>query len=96
MDKTGIHILDMPELEKPLLIAGFDGWGNALNISSGMVAYLIRHFKAQQFAELEPDTFYRYDEQRPRVIIEDGQCDSIVVLVEFSNQIIQYIFSHHA
>lgn len=72
MNDPGIHITEMPQLENPLLIAGFDGWGNALNISNGMVGYLIRHFKAQPFADLNPDIFYRYDEQRPRVIIEDG------------------------
>jgi proteasome assembly chaperone (PAC2) family protein len=72
MDNPGIHISEIPQLEKPLLIAGFDGWGNALNISNGMVSYLIRHFKAQEFADLNPDIFYRYDEQRPRVIIENG------------------------
>jgi len=72
MNDPGIHIKELPQLEKPLLIAGFNGWGNALNISDGMVSYLIRHFKARSFADLTPDIFYRYDEQRPRVIIEDG------------------------
>jgi proteasome assembly chaperone (PAC2) family protein len=72
MNDPGIHIKERPQLEKPLLIAGFNGWGNALNISDGMVSYLIRHFKARSFADLTPDIFYRYDEQRPRVIIEDG------------------------
>lgn len=72
MSDPGIHIKELPQLEKPLLIAGFDGWGNALNISTGMVSYFIRHFKAQSFADLSPDIFYRYDEHRPRVIIEDG------------------------
>jgi proteasome assembly chaperone (PAC2) family protein len=72
MDDPGIQIKKLPRLEKPLLVAGFDGWGNALNISNGMVGYLIRHFKAKSFAELNPDIFYRYDEQRPRVTIEDG------------------------
>ena len=72
MNDPGIHIKELPQLEKPLLIAGFNGWGNALNISDGMVSYLIRHFKARSFADLNPDIFYRYDEQRPRVIIEDG------------------------
>ena len=72
MNEPGIHIRKLPQLEKPLLIAGFDGWGNALNISNGMASYFIRHFKAQPFADLNPDIFYRYDEHRPRVIIEDG------------------------
>ena len=61
-----------PIPKDPLLIAGFDGWGNALNISNGMANYLIRRMKAQPFADLDADTFYRYDDQRPRVSIEGG------------------------
>ena len=72
MDERGIQIRELPQLKNPLLIAGFEGWGNALNISSGMVAYLIRRFKALRFADLDSDTFYRYDEQRPLVAIEEG------------------------
>jgi proteasome assembly chaperone (PAC2) family protein len=72
MNISGIQIHELPDLKNPLLIAGFDGWGNALKISSGMAAYLIRTFEAQRFAELDPDVFFRYDEKRPVVHIEDG------------------------
>ena len=72
MNDPGIHIKELPQLNSPLLIAGFDGWGNALNISNGMAGYLIRRMKAKQFADLDSDTFYRYDDQRPRVSIVDG------------------------
>ena len=72
MRSDGIHIQDLPDLKNPVLIAGFDGWGNALKISSGMAAYLIRSFRAQPFAEMDPDVYYRYDELRPVVSIEDG------------------------
>ena len=72
MNEPGIQINNLPDLKNPLLIAGFDGWGNALKISSGMVAYFIRKFKAQRFAEINPDQFFRYDEMRPVVHIEEG------------------------
>ncbi len=72
MSDHGIHIKELPKLKNPLLIAGFDGWGNALNISKGMVNYLIRRMKAMHFADLDPDTFYRYDDQRPQVSIVGG------------------------
>ncbi len=72
MRSDGIHIHELPDLKNPLLIAGFDGWGNALKISSGMAAYLIRSFKAQPFAAMDPDAYYRYDELRPVVQIEEG------------------------
>ena len=72
MNDPGIQFKEIPQLKNPLLVAGFNGWGNALNVSDGMARYLIRYFEAQPFADLDPDKFYRYDEQRPRVNIEAG------------------------
>jgi proteasome assembly chaperone (PAC2) family protein len=77
MSESGIQIDEFPDLKNPLLIAGFDGWGNALKISSGMAAYLIRTFKAQRFAQINPDVFFRYDEMRPVVNIEEGVFKSL-------------------
>lgn len=77
MSETGIQINTLPTLNNPLLIAGFSGWGNAMSVSSGMVAYLIRKLTARPFAGLNPDTFYRYDESRPEVNIIDGNLISL-------------------
>jgi proteasome assembly chaperone (PAC2) family protein len=66
-------ILDrVPSLRNPLLIAGFEGWGNALNLSKGMVDFLIEKLQARPFARIHPDSFYRFDENRPVVEIQDG------------------------
>jgi proteasome assembly chaperone (PAC2) family protein len=78
MEVEGIHILELPDLRTPVLIAGFDGWGNALDISRGMALYLIRHLKAQPFASINPDIFYRYDAVRPEVKIEGGDLKHLV------------------
>jgi len=72
MYKEAIKIEYLPELKDPLLIAGFDGWGNALDISRGMVDYMIRKLDAKPFANINPDLFYRFDENRPFVNIENG------------------------
>lgn len=72
MAEKGIYIEKLPELKDPLLIAGFDGWGNALDISKSMVTYLIRKLKAEFFAGINPDLFFRYDENRPFVNIQQG------------------------
>ncbi|MGD8982758.1 MAG: PAC2 family protein [Desulfobacteraceae bacterium] len=72
MTEECIQIVQVPELKDPLFIAGFDGWGNALDISRGMVDYLIRKLKAERFGKIDPDLFYRFDENRPVVEIEDG------------------------
>lgn len=70
--KESIEIDYLPELNDPLFIAGFEGWGNALDISRGMVDYMIRKKSAKLFARIDPDIFYRFDENRPLVDIENG------------------------
>jgi proteasome assembly chaperone (PAC2) family protein len=77
MAERGIHINQFPKLESPICIAGFEGWGNALGISKAMVTYLIRKLKAESFARINPDTYYRYDESRPVVNIERGVLRSV-------------------
>ncbi len=72
MISKGFQISELPELKTPILIAGFGGWGNALDISRGMVAYLIRKLEARLFASIDPDVFFRYDVLRPDVDIKDG------------------------
>jgi proteasome assembly chaperone (PAC2) family protein len=62
----------LPVLRNPLFIAGFEGWGNALNLSKGMIDYLIEKLQAKPFRRLHPDPFYRFDENRPVVDIQDG------------------------
>lgn len=77
MNAQGIQVTEWPQLKTPLLIAGFDGWGNALDISKGMAVYLIRKLKARPFARINPDIFYRYDANRPEVNIDAGTLKSI-------------------
>jgi proteasome assembly chaperone (PAC2) family protein len=72
MFEEAIQIKHLPELRNPLFIAGFDGWGNALDISRGMAEYLIRRLNAEKFGEINPDFFYRFDEARPAVEIDNG------------------------
>ena len=72
-----IQIEKMPNLDEPLLIVGFEGWGNALDISRGMVNYLIGRFKAQFFGKFDSDLFYRYDENRPVVKIQGGLLEDL-------------------
>jgi proteasome assembly chaperone (PAC2) family protein len=72
-----IHIDRLPELNDPLLIAGFDGWGNALNVSKAMASYLIGKLKAERFAKINPETFYSFDKSRPLVNIEQGSLKGI-------------------
>lgn len=62
----------LPPMEDPLLIAGFEGWGNALDISRGMADYIIEKLKGRSIGIINPDLFYRFDEHRPVAEIEEG------------------------
>jgi proteasome assembly chaperone (PAC2) family protein len=72
MEKNALKVDYIPELKKPVLVAGFEGWGNALDISRGVIDYIIRKLEAKPFAKINPDLFYRFDENRPLVEIEKG------------------------
>ncbi len=78
MSQKGIQIDELPVNKAHLLIAGFDGWGNAMDVSKAMVSYLIRKLKAKPFATINSDLFYRYDENRPVVVIENGVLQDVV------------------
>lgn len=78
MQIPGIIIEELPPLQDPIMIAGFDGWGNALNVSKAMAAYLIRKLDSAAFARLDPDTYYRFDEHRPVVTIENGEFRNVM------------------
>lgn len=77
MSQDGVIVNQLPELNNPVLIAGFDGWGNAMNVSTGMISYLVRTFQAKTFGRLNPDVFFRYDENRPHVHIDEGELISL-------------------
>ena len=77
MKEQGIHIEQLPENKPSVLIAGFNGWGNALDVSKSMASYLIRKLQATKIAWINPEPFYRYDESRPIVDIKSGRLKSI-------------------
>jgi proteasome assembly chaperone (PAC2) family protein len=72
MTDQSIQIESIPDLKNPILIAGFAGWGNAMDISTGTVQYLVKHLQGKAFASFKADPFYRYDESRPVVLIDNG------------------------
>ena len=42
-----------------------------------MAAYLIRTLKAEPFARIKPDPFYRYDEHRPVIDVNAGDLETV-------------------
>lgn len=78
MPTDGFQLEDgLPSFKWPWLIAGFKGWGNALNVAAGTIDYLAQQLEAQKIGTIDADAFYRYDEARPVVWIEAGELKSL-------------------
>lgn len=77
MGGEAIRIRVRPTVNAPICIVGFDGWGNALDVSRGLVSHLVEKKAMTSFADLASDLFYRYDDPRPEVRIEGGILKSL-------------------
>lgn len=77
----GLILYETPELLRPCLVAGFSGWPNAAEVSTGVVNYLKNKLGAKRFARVSPEQFYDFSTLRPLVTIEAG----LMKEVEFSH-----------
>jgi proteasome assembly chaperone (PAC2) family protein len=60
-----------PDLDAPVLIAGFEGWNDAGDAASSAIEFLRERWDAELFAELDPEEFYDFTATRPRVQFND-------------------------
>jgi len=61
-----------PALHRPVLLAAFRGWndgGQGATLGGG---YLAKQWEAEEFAEIDPESFYDFQAVRPQVSLEDG------------------------
>jgi proteasome assembly chaperone (PAC2) family protein len=71
MDALKIHA--RPEgLRRPILIMAFGGWNDAAESATTAVRYLGTSFKAEKFAEIDPEEFYHFGLSRPYVRFKPG------------------------
>ncbi len=68
-----IQYLTKPTLHEPALLAGFGGWGNAGQVATSTIDYLVERLKARELAILGSDKFYLFSVNRPLVTIANGQ-----------------------
>jgi proteasome assembly chaperone (PAC2) family protein len=62
----------MPELERPVLIAGFTGWNDAAEASSLAVGTLKDAWGAQRFGHFDAEEFFDFQATRPQITLTDG------------------------
>lgn len=68
---------ETPEVSRPVLILGFGGWANGGNVAVGMLDFLIKRIGATRFARIDPNNFYRFDDERPVVKVEGGRLKKV-------------------
>jgi proteasome assembly chaperone (PAC2) family protein len=68
-----ILYFEKPNLKKPYLIIGFEGWPNAAEVSSFALQHLIESLKAKKFASIPKENFYQISSLRPTAVIKEGR-----------------------
>jgi len=64
---------DVPELTDPVLIAAFEGWNDAGEAATSVVRHLAEVWDAEVVAAFDPEEYYDFQVNRPRVSLEDGR-----------------------
>ena len=63
---------ERPELQSPVLVAAFRGWNDGGQAASLAAGYLAKHWRAERFAEIEPEGFFDFQVTRPHVSLVEG------------------------
>lgn len=68
-----IELTDIPALRDPLLIAAFEGWNDAGEAATSAVGHLAEVWNGEFMAHIDPEDYYDFQVNRPRVVGEDGR-----------------------
>ncbi len=68
-----IELEDLPELENAVMIAAFEGWNDAGEAATGVIEHLAEVWGAEPVAALDPEDYYDFQVNRPRVVSEGGR-----------------------
>jgi proteasome assembly chaperone (PAC2) family protein len=64
-------------LRAPAMACAFKGWNDAADAASTALTHVISAADARQFARIDPEDFYDFQNTRPRIRLIDGQARSI-------------------
>ena len=73
MHEALLPLEELAPLRDPVLIAAFSGWGDMGGAAVATVDYLIEQWNARLIAEIDPQPFYDFTVQRPRVRLEGDE-----------------------
>src|SRR5215213_10162970 len=73
-----LRIEETPPLKDPVLITAFAGWSDAAQAATSAARFLTGVWEANRFAEIDPEDFYDFTENRPTVKIADGDLREVI------------------
>jgi proteasome assembly chaperone (PAC2) family protein len=62
---------DLRDLVDPVVVMAFGGWNDAGNAATGAIEHLAEAYQAQPVYALDPDDFYDFQVNRPRVSLTE-------------------------
>ena len=68
-----IELEDIGELRDPVMIVAFEGWNDAGEAASSVVEHLATVWGADVVAAMDPEDYYDFQVNRPRVVVEGGK-----------------------
>ena len=71
-ERDGLVWDDHPQLRRPVLVAGFEGWNDAGDAASDAAAWLTNRFGGARFAWIDSEEHFDYQSRRPEVELSDG------------------------
>jgi proteasome assembly chaperone (PAC2) family protein len=74
---SALTIHHRPELRDPVMLLSFLGWNDAAESASSAIRYLRKQSRAERFAEIDPDEYFVFTDDRPIVRLRDGQTREI-------------------
>ncbi|WGL50816.1 PAC2 family protein [Nocardioides sp. BP30] len=72
-----IELQQTRDLVDPVVIAAFEGWNDAADAATGVIDHLIEVWNAQVVGALDPEDYYDFQVNRPRVGIDESGRRSI-------------------
>lgn len=73
-----VRWLAEPELDSPVIIAGFTGWNDAGDAASTALTTMIESWGAEALAEIDPENFTDFATVRPQIRLDAERTRSII------------------
>lgn len=67
-----LEMSDLPELRSPTLVLAFSGWNDASSAATTAASHLRKDLGGKEFASINADIFYNFQDTRPIVHLDEG------------------------